>query len=318
VTSTSAIRAFIAPLDWVRIRCEQLFFSGASARELGLHRVLFFGLVLTYSLTMDPSAWASVSRVFWSPTYFFSYFEYPVASAGTLVALTWIWRAALLASLLGLFSRVSVVVAFVLGFYLIGLPHNFGKVHHNDAILVLVMAIFAFSRCGDGLSLDALRRTGRAPEAAEPDEGAWGGEYSWPLRLCRLMVVFVVFSAGVAKLRHGGLDWAVSDNLYYTILRHYYTHEPFTHIGLLFTRFPWMCNALAGFSLLVEISAPLLLVLRGWWRLILLAMVVGMFLGFGFTLGVLFIHYVALLLIFFVPWAEIIETPRAAPPQLGR
>jgi hypothetical protein len=294
---TSASRPdSLAPLRWVQIRAEQLLFSGASASELGIHRALFFALVLAYSFVVYPAAWAAVSQVFWRPTYLFSFFSAPVASEATLTALTWTWRAALLLGVLGLYTRLATVVAFALGAYLIGLPHNFGKVHHNDAVLVLLLAVFAFARSGDGFSLDARRRAAREP---------FGGEYSWPLHLCRILASLVVFAAGVAKMRNGGLAWIFSDNLYYTILRHPYTHRPYTQIGLLFTAFPWMCNALAAFTIVVELSSPLLVVLQGWWRLLLLSLVVGMFLGFGITLGVLFSHYVLTLLILFLPWREI-------------
>ncbi len=300
--SSASIGDTPSPLHWVRIRSEQLFFSGGSARELGIHRVLFFAAVLAYSFTMDPPAWASVSSAFWFPTFFFSFFASPVASAATLASMIWIWRAALLMSMLGLFTRFGSVLAFVLGAYLIGLPHNFGKVNHNDAILVVGMAIFAFSRGGDGWSLDSLRGAASRDRAPAADELECSGEYSWPLRLCRLMVTFVVFAAGVAKLRHAGLAWIFSDNIYYTILQHHYMREPYMDIGLLFTSYPWMCKAIAAFTVVVELSAPLLVVLQGNWRLIHLALVVGMMLGFGLTLGVLFEHYIAMLLIFFLPW----------------
>ncbi len=99
------------------------------------------------------------------------------------------------------------LVAFVLGFYLLGLRHNFGKVNHNDAIVVLGLAIFTFAPSGDAWSLDALgvptglvrRRTGPARQ------------YSWPIELYRLMLALVLFSAGVAKARGPGLmAWVLS------------------------------------------------------------------------------------------------------------
>jgi hypothetical protein len=113
-------------------------------------------------------------------------------------------------------------------------------------------------------------------------------EASWPIRVAQLMVALVLWAASIAKLRDAGLAWVFSDNIYNTIIRHHYTHQPFTDIGLVFARYPIVCQMLAAISLTLEFLAPAMVFLRGWWRTALLTAVLGMMLGFGFTLGVLF------------------------------
>jgi predicted DCC family thiol-disulfide oxidoreductase YuxK len=287
----------VQSLRWLRARWSSMFFVGASAAELAFYRLLFYGFIL-YSLgfQIDIRRWAEVSDAFWSPTSFFRVFHLPVLSAASLIAILWVWRLSLVLAFVGLFTRLSTLVALVLGFYVIGLPQNFGKVHHNDAIVVIGLAIFAFSRCGDAWSLDGLRRA--RPRA--------GGSYSWPIELYRLMLALVLFSAGVAKLSTAGpVAWVLSNNLYYNVLAHQYTHAPPSGLWLLLTRYPWTCQVLAGSALTLELSAPLLVLLTGRWRTLLAAGMVGMMIGFWQILGVFFRELIVLLVIFFFPWRQV-------------
>jgi predicted DCC family thiol-disulfide oxidoreductase YuxK len=286
----------VQSLRWLGARWSSIFFGGASAAELGFYRLLFFGYILYFfALRIDISRWAEVSDVFWSPTSLFQLFHLPVLSATGLTAVVWAWRLTLALALVGLFTRVSTLAALGLGFYVIGLPQNFGKINHNDAIVVIGLAIFAFSRCGDAWSLDGLRR----------DRPRAGGSYSWPVELYRLMLTLILFSAGVAKLSGAGpVAWVLSNNLYYTILAHHYTHSPGS-VGLLLTRYPWTCQLLAGSALTLELTAPLLVLLTVRWRTLLAAGIVAMMLGFWQMLGVFFRDFIALLVIFCFPWRQL-------------
>ena len=127
-----------------------------------------------------------------------------------LAVLQVIWKAALLLSCLGLFTRLSTATSFLLGAYLLGLPHNFGKTDHYDAVLVLILSIMACSRCGDSWSAHRLLSASRRRAVERPVSG----EYTWPIRLAQVMLSLVFFAAGVAKLRHAGLAWIASDKLY--------------------------------------------------------------------------------------------------------
>src|SRR5262249_7836740 len=132
------------------------------------------------------------------------------AGSQTLDLLQLGWRAALLCSAIGLGAAVSQWVAFALGFYLLGLPHNFGHTFHFDALLVLAMGILACSRSGDAWSIDAaLSRNLPKPS----------GEYRWPLRAICTAMSLVFLGAGLAKLRHGGLEWVFSSNLSLVLAR---------------------------------------------------------------------------------------------------
>src|SRR6266516_1304002 len=156
------------------------WFEPVSSANLGFCRVLFFGALFLLYLPQDFAAWAKVSNVYWNPIWLFNLLNPPVLSGDLLVIIQIIWKVTLGLSCIGLFTRLSTVVSVILGVYLLGLPHNFGKTHHFDAILVFVLGIMALSRCGDSWSVDRLiwvareRFTSRAPHMS--------GEYTWPVR----------------------------------------------------------------------------------------------------------------------------------------
>jgi hypothetical protein len=106
------------------------------------------------------------------------------------------WKVSLLASALGLFTRASTTWRSGWA-VLLGLPHNFGKTHHFDALVVLVLGVMMLARAGDAYSLDR-RFFARGPAPAP------SGEYRWPVRAAWLLMSLVFCSAGFAKLRNGG------------------------------------------------------------------------------------------------------------------
>src|SRR5437762_3209417 len=140
----------------VSARWGHFWFEPTSPTNLGLCRVLFFGALFLIHLPDDLSAWASVSHVFWQPIWPFQRFHLPLLPGELLAILQVGWKAALGLSCIGFCTCFSTAAAFILGAYLLGLPYNFGTTSHYDAILVLVFGSMALSRCGDGVSVDAL------------------------------------------------------------------------------------------------------------------------------------------------------------------
>src|SRR5215510_1105055 len=175
------------PLRWVTARLDELFFSRGTAAELGWLRLLFYGMVflLSFSFQRDFPLWASVSREFWSPTFFFGLFHIPVLPAAGLLAVLWIWRAALFCAAIGFGGVLPRLIAAALGFYVLGLPHNFGKINHNDTIVMIAMMIFVVARMNAAWSVDSLRRAARTARDGTPAETLSTAEASWPLSLVR-------------------------------------------------------------------------------------------------------------------------------------
>ena len=291
---------------WLRARWDDQFFAGGDARDLGVVRALFAGmlLLLSFSFQRDFPLWAEVHPWVWAPVLAFRGMTPGHLTEPALVLLLWAWRIALALTAIGLFTRSASVMAAVTGFIVLGLPQNFGKINHYYGLVMLCLIVLAIARAGDAWSVDRLRLVAsRARGPFRPDPPPTGAEYRFPLAVMQALAVLVLWSAGVAKLRSPGLvGWITTDNLYFTIIRHFYTHRPPVALGLWVTQWPIVCNVMAAGALFLELASPVLLFLRGRARMLLLAMLAGMMAGFGLLLGVLFLHFILTLLIVFVPW----------------
>ena len=160
---------------------------------------------------------------------------------------------------------------------------------HDDALVVLIGGVLAFSRCGDSLSVDQLvRRWSDRWLGNQPDSRARSGEYCWPVRLSQTLLVLTYFLAGVAKLRHGGLEWVFSDNMRnILLLQHYTSAPPKLQFGLWASNFPWVYRSVAGVAVLIELAAPLALFDRRL-KWILIPALLALTVGFWLLLGPLF------------------------------
>jgi hypothetical protein len=131
------------------------------------------------------------------------------------------------------------------------LDSSWGQVFHTENLLVLHVVILAL-----------------APAAGGPATTRADGRYGWPLRLGALVVVIAYVTAGLAKLRIGGIDWVSGD-----VLRNLVAHDnmrkavlgdSFSPIGTRAVGLAWLFTPLALFALAVELGAPLALLGRRW------------------------------------------------------
>jgi len=278
----------------------RFWFAPSSPVDLGASRALFFGGLLAWHGPQDFGVWGDVSPVFWEPVWLFYQLDLRPPPASIVLVLAWVWRCALASAALGCFTRTSSAVAFVLGTYLLGLPHSFGKLSHTAGAVVLILGVLAVSRSGDAVSLDALRRGRRRPVAAS-------GEYTWPVRAAWLVLAMVFLGAGISKLRHPGLAWVTSDTLRNTFLvNHYYqsVDQPLVPWGLTIAEYPWLCHLLAAGTVVIEMAYPVAMFAPAA-RLPLVAAGVGLLLAFRVFLGPSFLALV-ICHVFWVPWERLL------------
>jgi hypothetical protein len=288
----------------LRERWMYFWFEPSSPVNLGFCRALFFGALFLLYLPQDFTVWAEVSNVFWQPVWLFSHLNLPVLSRDLLATIQIIWKVALGLSCIGFVTRLGAVVSFILGVYLLGLPHNFGKTHHYDAILVFVLGIMALSRCGDGWSVDRLIQAARGRSVSKAPNTS--GEYTWPIRAVWLVMALIFSGAGVSKLRHSGVEWLASDNMAISLVSHNYhvaNAEPLTSWGLIVAQYGWLCWLLAVATIVFETGYPLALFSRVA-RSIIVPGMFSMQVGIRALMGPTFEQFLICNL-FWVPWDRV-------------
>jgi hypothetical protein len=230
----------------------RFWFEPGPASRLGLARAIFCGLAFFFYLPHDFTEWATAAPVFWMPIFLFEKLHLQVGPPEWLFAAQTVWKLSLAMCALGVWTRVSAVLAAGLGTYLLGLPHNFGATQHYDTLVVFVLWILAVSRAGDACSIDALVRERRHGGARRDPMGA---EYTWPIRAVWVLTSLVFFGAGTSKLRHSGLEWVFSDNLRLLLMRAYYhvsDGDPLTSWGLALANHPTLTQVFAATALAIE------------------------------------------------------------------
>jgi hypothetical protein len=285
-------------------RWDRFFFAPDSAENLAVCRILFYGGLLALFVGVDHAAWGRVSDAFWMPEecWPFAKFGLPRLSPEVLGPMSVAWKISLAMSCLGLLTRAAAMASFVLGFYLIGLPHCLGDLSHGDGAAVLILGVMAFARSGDALSVDQLIRGRQASPS---------GEYRWPVRAAWLILSTVFFAAGYAKLRHGAWDWAFSGNMSFVLWEHQFPPEhpeALVPWGQWIARRPWLCHALGAATLILEAGYPLAMFSRRA-RLVLVPGMILAVLGFRVLMGPSFFP----LILCHVFWARWRPEPRVGP-----
>jgi hypothetical protein len=287
----------------LRERWMRFWFEPVGPQNLGLCRILFFGAFFLFYLRSDFSAWGEVSESFWMPVGIFKVLHLSALSGSLLAAIQIIWKISLALSCIGIFTRPATICSFIFGAYLLGLPHNFGKIHHFDALVVIVLGIMAVSRCGDAYSIDQLMRRGRRRGASSSERLRASGEYTWPVRAVWVTFALIFFAAGVSKLRHSGLEWIFSDNMAILLTRSVEDDHPLLPWGVYLVEYSWLPQLLAAGTIALEISYPLALFSRKA-RWVIVPSVFFMQIGIWVFMGPTFLQFLICNL-FWVPWDRI-------------
>lgn len=276
---------------------DKALFSPEKPTLLGVCRFVMFGWVFLWYLITDFAFLADYPATMWNPVPLLEFLGLTAQPSYTLIAtLKTIWLISLFLACIGLFTRFAIASCFVFGLYLLAATHSFYKINHSDAGLLMAMFILMLSRCGDGFSIDSLRRAVKSGGQAVPDSG----EYHWPIQMIRLIWVIVFFLAGVAKVRNGGLDWMFSDSMSNLVLRKLYIWEPPTSLGWFFMEYPWTYKAMAAGAVFIELLAPLVLFSRIA-RLLIVPAMLAMQISIRLIMGDDFTQFMSIYL-FFVPW----------------
>ena len=140
---------------------------------------------------------------------------------------------------------------------IMNLQFSFGKIGHDRVFIYWLPLIMSFSNWGEAYSLDVRRRGPRA----RPDADAW------PLALLALMFAFAMFTAALPKIFTGWLDLQT-----HAVRSHQYYHYAFLEKRDLMVAFfgrleaGWFWELSDWGGVLLEISAPLVILRRRWFQ----------------------------------------------------
>jgi hypothetical protein len=297
-SAKSSIRELpLRGLRWLAAGQHEAWFAPADARSLAVCRVLLFWHIWPGWRIEGYASFAEFGSSAWYPVSFFKAWSIPLFDASVLGVMSLAANVLALCALVGFAYPLSAAGTALLSLYLRGVPQNFGKVNHSDNLLIFALLVFAFAKAADAWSVDAVlrQRLWKKKPPASPS-----GEYRWPVRFISLLIVTMYGAAGASKLLNSGWDWALSDSFRLLLLRHHFTHQPPTQIGVWIAELPALCKALALAALLIELSAPLAL-LSTWLHRLLLPALFALQVGIWLLLGVKFSAMLPLFLCM-LPW----------------
>ncbi|NIP31162.1 MAG: hypothetical protein GTO02_15725 [Candidatus Dadabacteria bacterium] len=291
-------------LNRARFYFNNYFFKPGDPINPGISRFVFYGLIFLIYFNKDFASWGNVPDVIWSPILLFQYFPIPVLNAKILGIIGLIWKCSLFFSSIGILTRINTIISFLFGIYLLGIINSFGKASHAECLMLVVLLVLAFSRCGDGFSVDKLIRD---KFYRNKNIKIIQGEYIWPIKLIMVLLTLAFFSAGMSKLKNSGFDWITSDYLSNLLI------VKSLNIGRVDPLIEWLpfwiaekkllCKFLAATTVLLELSAPLAL-FNKYLRLIIIPGLFLMQVSFWILLGIPFPQMLAIF-IFFIPFGEL-------------
>lgn len=297
-----------------RPRFAERFVPRATPAALGVIRALVAGVLLASALWEQlPSTallpremihGAGVLRALYVLPIGFERF---VASAPALAALQAASIALLACAALGWRTRLTVPLAALAYLLLAGILRQYAWFYHTGLVPLYLLAVLAFTPCGDGFSLDRRRRERRGEPVADARVATL--DYGWARFLVWTALALPYVEAGLSKLRRGGLDWAAPANLKSILLIDTLNPMQFDFgLSLRLVHAPdAFFAALAWATVIGEIGYGLVLFSRRA-RVVFPLVTMGMHLGIWLLQNVLFFDLILLQAIF-LDWRRLAGRP---------
>jgi hypothetical protein len=280
-------------LDW-----NSFWFAPGDDHHLGVVRILFFLFLFYFATRATVGDWARIyetSPQVWRPVSFFRWLPKPPASARfrRLVDVTAVvWKISILWAASGVFFPLGGIAATITTLLMLGYENQFGKIHHLQGMLPIIALILS---CAPA---DALCHR----PVFELTSSSHG--FFWPIQLARVQLVIIWFCAGIAKVRHSGLRWGVSNNLSSLLKLHvmdyYFIPPKLPRLARWLSRQDLLCRGLAVGTLVFELAAPAALFYEPFGQLFAL-LGMGLLVGFAAAQGPTFLPLFLMLFLFWAP-----------------
>ncbi len=313
-------------------RLERHWFAPAPLSDLALVRIVLAGSQLISLLDSGPSSlrgqlWLSHAPAErFVPLPVLKVLMLPFGPWGTRpdpMFLHAVWLGSVcfaVLAILGLYTRLALLLLAAGSTLLIAHSYSYGETHHAQALRIIALWARVLSPSGRALSVDAVRARVRGamqfmrfePVGAEMSDNA-----RWPLRLIQWLLVLSYLSAAAFKLTLGGLDWLNGYTLAYYLVAdavrwgQEYTSVPIGfRTAILIAHFPLLCAMIAAGALLFEATFSVaVLVPRTAWLYVLAGTL--MHSGIYFLQRAPFFQFIALYIAFVGPIRETLGARRA-------
>jgi predicted DCC family thiol-disulfide oxidoreductase YuxK len=188
------------------------FVGEATPGTLGAMRMWICGILLLFTLTEDlPSiAWLpaetrhSAGIMAWMYALPFG-FDKLVASEAGLYVFQLLTEWLLFFGMIGLGTRMVIPLGAAFFLLLLGVLQDYSFHWHQGWIPLYLIIILSFTPCGDGWSVDRVRRVIRGQPV--PDSACALPVYGWSRYTCWVAIAVSYWETGLCKLRYGGLSW---------------------------------------------------------------------------------------------------------------
>ena len=180
----------------------------ASALSLGVLRAVVHGTFLISAHFTSFSAIGHLPVTILRPTGAmkllpWSFYEY-LLRPNAMEIFKWLLVLVLLFATVGFLTPVATKLSLLLVVLYQGVLRSFGHFNHDEMLASYCLAVLAFAPCGDGFSIDSLRKSRKVhPQMA----------YSYPVLLMWVLMSWTYFSSALIKLRIAGLNYLSPDNL---------------------------------------------------------------------------------------------------------
>jgi len=281
-------------LEAIALRTRRWLFAGESAGRLAAIRI---GLCLVLAARLSRHLYLELAgqpASLYRPLSFMKLL--PSMPQRPVVAVVQILGVATaLVAAAGLFTKISLPLAWASGLFLDGMHTSIGKVMHNDVMLLLCLTCLLFAPCSDAWSIDARRR-GRPVSPSETSPN-----YGWPIRTAMVIVAGAYFFAGLAKLRNSGTAWAFGDNMRWILFASSDSQPSPNALALFIAARVWLARLFAVMTLGFELGFPLALIRpKAAWLFVPAA--VALHAGIWLTMRLDYSAWMATVVIVFVNW----------------
>jgi hypothetical protein len=138
-------------------------------------------------------------------------FDRFLASESALRAFQILTELLLFLGAIGLGTRLVVPLCAVSVFIFQGILREYSGVWHQNLVPAYVLTVLSFTPCGDGWSIDRLRKIYRGRPV--PDAEKTSPIYGWARYACWVPIAMTYAAAGFSKLRVRGLGWVGATNM---------------------------------------------------------------------------------------------------------